>query len=902
MYCLNCGNPLKPDTRYCARCGASAPVTRMETMATPQDPRIAAIEQALGHKYKVLRKIGSGGFADVYLGEHAQLGREVAIKILTRSHSAEEEMVERFRRESKAAAKLSHPNIIDIYDVGESREIYYFVMKYISGETLARKMQREKKVPPVDAIYIVRQIADALSYAHEHNVVHRDIKPANVMLDEYGKPVLMDFGIARVQFGGQLTRTGTVMGTPHYLSPEQPLGKQVDGRSDLYSLGIMFYEMLAGRVPFHDDAAIALIYKHINEAPPPLHEVAPELPLDLCMIVHKLIEKLQENRYQSAGDLIDALDTLEEIYPIRSTPSSRRSTPGIRRSTDKLVLLAEEHLQQDKLDKALEIYAGILKRHPDYLEVREKMEAGLQKLRDSASKLISEAEFGEARAVLARMERLSSDDTRLIFLKSDLEAEEQKHKKEAEFKNSYDAAVLALKHDNATGAVDLLTKALTVDPANREANELLRQARSAYESNRSKAELANLVAEAEYHLQHGSFDVALAAVKKASEIDQSSGVLQLQEKIQSAVKEKAYREGELERISAEVDQLCEKLNFTGAQSLLESVRERFPDLAKSSLGIIQRNRLLHQPFARAEELFEQNKFEEARLSYQEFLNKPQSYDFQVFYTLRKRAEEMLPVIRSRIEEAELEQRIKKADVFLRMGQFDLARKECEAVLEKNKTHPEAIAKLKDIEGKEVALKKKEEGPDTGEVLREVAAVQTVQVPRPSAPGKVLPSPSVVIPPAPAPLRPVPVPKISRSLPVGLLIGAGSGVVLAAVFLAFVFWNPGSSSPTVKPSQNPVVIPPSTEKPKPAIVATTLPVSIDVTPWANFEIQGGALKAPITDTTPVVVKLAPGRYSILFRNPDFPSFNETIIVDESNTTFHFQFKQLDTESLANSLVQ
>lgn len=903
MFCPGCGNPLKPDSIYCSSCGVSAPVTRMETIA-PVDPRIAAIEKALSYKYKVLRKIGSGGFADVYLGEHAQLGREVAIKILTRSHSAEDEMVERFRRESKAAAKLSHPNIIDIYDVGESGEIYYFVMKYIAGETLQKKVQREKKIPPAEAIYIVQQVADALSYAHEHNVIHRDIKPANVMLDEYGKPVLMDFGIARVQFGGQLTRTGTVMGTPHYLSPEQPLGKAVDGRSDLYSLGIVFYEMLAGRVPFHDDSAIALIYKHINEAATPLQKVAPELPPELCTIVHTMIEKLQEDRFQSAADVIDALDTLARIYPIRDTPSSRRSTPGIKRSTEKLILLADEHLQQNKLDKALEIYAGILRNHPDHIQVKQKMEDGLQKLRESASKLINQAEFTEARSILGRIERLSSTDTRLILLKSDLETEEQKQKKQSEVRTNYDAAVLALKHDNATGAVDLLTKALTVDPSNREANELLREARSAYETNRRKAELANLVAEADYHLQHGSFDVAIAAVKKALEIEQSPEILQLQEKIQSAIKERAYREAEQERISSEVDQLCEKLNFTGAQSLLESVRDRFPELVQSSLGIVQRNRLLYQSFAKGEELFKQNKFEEARTSYQEYLRQPKPYDFQVFHSLRKRAEEMLGTIRMRIDETENEQRIKKSDVFLRMGQLDLARKECEAILEKDKSHAGAVAKLRDIEEKETVLKVKNQGPDTGEVLREVAAIQTIQVPRPSPPTSrtIQSPPPVVIPPVPAPQpRSVPASKVRQSLPFGLLVGVGSVAFLAVIIFAFLLWNPGPEPKTAPPvNRNAGTVPPK-EQPKPAVLQP-LPVSINVTPWANFEIRGSALTEPIKETTPAVVKLQPGKYTILFRNEDFPSFNETIVVDEFNTSFRFQFKQLDPENLANSLVQ
>src|SRR5688572_16803672 len=352
MKCPNCSSDLKPKTRFCPSCGNNVELLTSGNLVSDSDPKIAALERALGNKYRILRKVGSGGFADVYLGEHTQLGRNVAIKILRGSD--DEEMIERFRREARAAAKLSHPNIIDIYDVGDNEDIYYFVMKYIPGDTLAQKMRREKKVMPGSAIEITKQVVDALAYAHDRGVVHRDIKPANVLLDEFGKPVLMDFGIARLSFVGQLTRTGTLMGTPHYLPPEQPLGKPVDGRSDIYSLGIMFYEMLGGRVPFHDDAAIALIYKHINEQARPLGELAPEL----TEVVHKMIEKLPENRYQSAHDLYDVLDSLSTIYPTRTTPG-RRSTPGIAKDTERLFLLADEHRQQNKFANALELYGNI---------------------------------------------------------------------------------------------------------------------------------------------------------------------------------------------------------------------------------------------------------------------------------------------------------------------------------------------------------------------------------------------------------------------------------------------------------------------------------------------------------------------------------------------------------------
>ena len=181
MNCSQCGTPVKKEMRFCPACGTSV---RTEDLIPSQDVRIASLEQALKYKYKILQKIGSGGFAEVYLGEHTQLGRQVAIKILLHSFAGEDDMIERFRREAKAAAKLSHPNIIDIYDVGDADGIYYIVMKHINGETLAKKTRREKRISPNEAIQIIKQLASALAYAHEKSIIHRDLKPANVMLDE----------------------------------------------------------------------------------------------------------------------------------------------------------------------------------------------------------------------------------------------------------------------------------------------------------------------------------------------------------------------------------------------------------------------------------------------------------------------------------------------------------------------------------------------------------------------------------------------------------------------------------------------------------------------------------------------------------------------------------------------
>ena len=928
MKCPNCSTELKPKTRFCPSCGTNVESYTAENLIPDSDPKIAALEKALGNKYKIVRRVGSGGFADVYLGEHTQLGRHVAIKFLRVAQ--DEEMIERFRREARAAAKLSHPNIIDIYDVGDNNEdIYYFVMKYIPGDTLSQRMKREKKISPGTAIEITKQLVDALAYAHDRGVVHRDIKPANVLLDEYGKPVLMDFGIARMAFVGQLTRTGTLMGTPHYLPPEQPLGKTVDGRSDIYSLGIMFYEMLAGRVPFHDEAAIALIYKHINEQPPPLKDLAPELATELTQIVHKMIEKSPDNRHQSAHELYDALESLSTLYPTRTTPSRRSSTPGIARDTEKLILLAEESQQQHKYAQALELYGSVLQRRPDRKDAAQKRDSLIELFLESITSDITQKQFQKARNSLVELQNILPRDPRASQLLAELEKEEQKSSKEKEFRSHFEAAQTALKHDNASGAVEHLTKALTIEPGSDEARTLLREARAAYEENRRKAEYANAFSEAEYHYKQRSFDEALSAVQRALKLDRDEQATLLEERIQAALKERAYREAEEKNITKEVDHLCEDLSFGDAVKLLESVKNESPQLVKSLLPKVERNRDLYQKFVEAQERREEGKWEEAQKALEDFLSFPASYEFQAFYGLRKQAEETLKEMRSRLEEMESDQLLKKADTFLRMGQFSQARQICLTVLAKNPNH--AIAKKK-IEEIDQLLGNK--NIDTGELLKQIE--MTSIKPPDTEPGMKMPDAGqyneeiIAEPPSPPVQQPAtrpavqPTPRVSKPVPghvpapapkvkasaVGLspfmIWGIGAAAVLAILAIVVVLvWSP-SDEKEDKPVPSVIVQPKETKKdvppPPPPAVVQPVSVSIDVRPWAEVEISGKGLSQPMRGVTPVRVNLPPGEYSVVFANPEFASFNQTIQVSSTNRDFRFQFSQMDPNRIVENLLR
>ena len=241
-------------------------------------------------RYRIERKLGAGGMADVYLAEDQELGRRVAIKILNDRHAADDSFIERFRREAKNAAGLSHPNIVSIYDRGEAEGTYYIAMEYLDGRSLKELIVGRGPAPIKVSIDYARQILAAVGFAHKHGIVHRDIKPHNVLVGPEGRLKVTDFGIAR-SGASQMTEVGSIIGTAQYLSPEQARGAPVDQTSDLYSVGVVLYEMLTGQVPFTGDTPLEIAMKHLSEVPKPPSELRPEVPHDLDSVVLRALAK-----------------------------------------------------------------------------------------------------------------------------------------------------------------------------------------------------------------------------------------------------------------------------------------------------------------------------------------------------------------------------------------------------------------------------------------------------------------------------------------------------------------------------------------------------------------------------------------------------------------------------------
>jgi serine/threonine-protein kinase len=275
--------------------------------AAPEPKEIAG-------RYTIERKLGAGAFGNVYKARDQRLKRIVAIKTirmegLVASQSGLADMLERFNREATTAAALKHPGIVTIYDFGESEGLTYLAMEFIDGTGLDRVIAELGRVPAARAASLAAQVADALDYAHKHGVVHRDIKPANIMIEPGDRVKVTDFGIAKPK-GEDLTATGSLLGTPSYMSPEQARGQELDGRSDLFSLGCVLYEMLAGKKAFRGDSITALLFKIISEQPPPIRELDPTVPDELAQVVAKALNKEPKTRYQSGREMSDALIAL----------------------------------------------------------------------------------------------------------------------------------------------------------------------------------------------------------------------------------------------------------------------------------------------------------------------------------------------------------------------------------------------------------------------------------------------------------------------------------------------------------------------------------------------------------------------------------------------------------------
>jgi non-specific serine/threonine protein kinase len=334
-FCPKCnsGNPL--DSKFCKECGTQLPVSidipsHTKTLEIPTEELTKG--NTIAGRYEIIEGLGEGGMGRVYRVQDTKVNEEVALKLIKAEIAADKKIIERFKGELKTARKIRHKNVCGMYDLGEEKGLHFIIMEYVSGENLKSLIRREKRLDIEMIISIAKQVCEGLSEAHRMGVVHRDLKPSNIMIDKEGNARIMDFGIARSLRTKGITDAGVIIGTPDYMSPEQVVGKDIDQRSDIYSLGVILYEMITGQVPFVGDTPLSVAYQHKHEPPQDPRTINDQIDEILSHLVLKCLEKDKENRFQSAEEVLLALtgDTSFVSFPGDVVPSlkSRDAYPN----------------------------------------------------------------------------------------------------------------------------------------------------------------------------------------------------------------------------------------------------------------------------------------------------------------------------------------------------------------------------------------------------------------------------------------------------------------------------------------------------------------------------------------------------------------------------------------------
>jgi eukaryotic-like serine/threonine-protein kinase len=308
------------------------------------------IGKRLSGRYKVLEMIGGGGMANVYLAHDMILDRDVAVKMLRLDFANDEEFIRRFRREAQSATSLAHPNIVSIYDVGEENDLYFIVMEYVEGQTLKQYIQQNSPLKVEDTIEIMKQLTSAISHAHQNHIIHRDIKPQNILVDRYGTVKITDFGIAMALSATSITQTNSVLGSVHYLSPEQARGGMANKKSDIYSLGIVMFELLTGRLPFSGESAVSIALKHLQSETPSVRRWNPNIPQSVENIVLKATAKDSFHRYNSVEEVEEDLRTALDSERINET---KFVIPIDDEATKAIPIITNDHRPLQNLDETM---------------------------------------------------------------------------------------------------------------------------------------------------------------------------------------------------------------------------------------------------------------------------------------------------------------------------------------------------------------------------------------------------------------------------------------------------------------------------------------------------------------------------------------------------------------------
>jgi serine/threonine protein kinase len=497
-------------------------------------------------KYEILDVLGKGAMGKVFRARDSRLGRLVALKTMLEGIDRDEELLQRFNIEAQAAAQLNHENIITIYDLGEEEEICYIAMEYLEGDDL-KSMLNQKELTLQEKLNIILQISTGLEYAHKNGVVHRDVKPANVMILKNGKVKLMDFGIAHMA-SSEMTRTGMVIGTPDYMSPEQVMGKKVDNRSDIFSVGIIFYEMLIGKKPFASDSVTSILYKIAHEPLPSFEDLNVDVPIEIEAIIMKAVEKEPEKRYQSMEEMTKDLRAVIELYGEQKMATQ----PQLHMEIKKLIEEGKKLVRAKKYKNAAELYNKALSLDPDNSVLRrllEKVESELLKTKkDDINGILTEAEnlakqkrFKEAIKMAESSFEILPDNTSAKVLISKIQSDAADHDKVQLLVEQEEKVKKLIEKEKFSEAVEEVMILDQIDPKNKISDKLLKEIKSLKGRAEDRKQIKMILDHIRENIKNKNFPEAEKSINAALKIDPDNvEVNDLKKKIEKQlIKEKA---------------------------------------------------------------------------------------------------------------------------------------------------------------------------------------------------------------------------------------------------------------------------------------------------------------------------------------------------------------------------
>ena len=583
-------------------------------------------------KYEIHSELGSGAMGVVYKAEDPRLGRLVALKTTNAEVAGNPNLLKRFYREAQAAAQLTHPNIVTIYEIDEASGVPFIAMEFLEGENLQKIISDRRELAILEKLQIIIDACKGLEYAHRHGVVHRDVKPGNIVVSSTGQVKIVDFGIARVGVSS-MTRTGDVLGTVMYMSPEQVQGQAVDARSDVFSLGVVLYELLTARLPFPGEDVPEILSKILNDPPEPITKYIPQCPPQLQQIIERALAKDREERYQSAeemalelrriadgvrrktldvymdqgkhsldaGDFAVAKEAFQKVLEIDSTHELAQSLLAevrerlqARQRAQRLessIRLAKEALQAEQYDEAVGQLEEALRLEPKHAEAaklkkfaveqRERSEKIRSHL-ERAEKLASEAKFPQAKAELEAVLAIDPRNSTALMMMDSVAKEFAEQERLRQVRQILDNARAQLAEKNFEKALELLAGARELDALNLEVESLIRLVQSSREKEERRKLLAGRLAEIEHNLSQGRLNLALEASEQAvREFPDESQVLKLHATVLRRAEAERKRSYVDEQLQAARD-FVQKNEFSSALAVLERATREVPDDSRLS--------------------------------------------------------------------------------------------------------------------------------------------------------------------------------------------------------------------------------------------------------------------------------------------------------------------------------